>query len=124
MKLSNIEHINCFQISSGLHIFSIADQINLPHWEPLYVGSHADPYYDERHTWEGQRDKITQAYILCLLEYEFYILDNAFLVHRPGIKKSNNYSNYRARKKTNLVTVPEIQDELESLFGKRDGCSI
>lgn len=27
-----------------------------------------------------------QGYKLCVLDYEFHILDNAFLVHKPGIK--------------------------------------
>ena len=27
-----------------------------------------------------------QAYILCLLGYDFHVLNNAFLVHKPGIK--------------------------------------
>lgn len=33
-------------------------------------------------------DKLTQAYALCVLDYEFHTLDNAFLVHKPGIKKA------------------------------------
>jgi hypothetical protein len=27
-----------------------------------------------------------QGFQLCVLDYEFMILDNAFLIHRPGIK--------------------------------------
>nr|CAD7461269.1 unnamed protein product [Timema tahoe] len=27
-----------------------------------------------------------KGYALCVLDYEFQILDNAFLVHKPGIK--------------------------------------
>ena len=45
-----------------------------------------DPHYDERLSWEGKSDKMTQGYALCVLDYEFQILDNAFLVHKPGIK--------------------------------------
>ncbi|CAG7718961.1 unnamed protein product, partial [Allacma fusca] len=26
-----------------------------------------------------------QAYLLCVLDYEFFVLNNAFVVHRPGI---------------------------------------
>ncbi|KAK7067084.1 hypothetical protein SK128_025292 [Halocaridina rubra] len=57
-------------------------------WEPIYIGTNQEPLYDERLSWEGQRDKMTQMYILCVRDYEFHILDNAFLVHRPGIKST------------------------------------
>jgi hypothetical protein len=36
---------------------------------------------------------ISQGYQLCVLDYDFMILDNAFLLHRPGIKtKADNFS--------------------------------
>ena len=31
------------------------------HWEPIYIGTNDDPYYDERLTWEGRSDKMTQV---------------------------------------------------------------
>lgn len=31
------------------------------HWEPIYIGTHADPHYDERLSWEGKSDKMTQV---------------------------------------------------------------
>lgn len=31
------------------------------HWEPIYIGTNADPYYDERLSWEGRSDKMTQV---------------------------------------------------------------
>ena len=52
------------------------------HWEPIYIGTNEEPWYDERLTWEGRADKMDQGFKLCLLNYEFYILDNAFLLHR------------------------------------------
>lgn len=33
------------------------------HWEPIYIGTHADPHYDERLSWEGKSDKMTQVKI-------------------------------------------------------------
>ena len=27
---------------------------------------------------------------MCLMDYEFHVLDNAFLIHKPGIKTSSN----------------------------------
>lgn len=55
-------------------------------WEPIYIGTNDDPFYAEELTWEGKRDKMAQSYELCLRGYDFHILDNAFLVHAPGIK--------------------------------------
>ncbi|XP_064460656.1 beta-1,4-glucuronyltransferase 1-like [Ornithodoros turicata] len=55
-------------------------------WEPIYIGTNADPFYAEELTWEGKRDKMAQSYQLCLMGYDFNIVDNAFLVHAPGIK--------------------------------------
>ncbi|CAL4179748.1 unnamed protein product, partial [Meganyctiphanes norvegica] len=28
-------------------------------WEPIYVGTHKEPLYDERLSWEGKKDKMT-----------------------------------------------------------------
>ncbi|KAF2883230.1 hypothetical protein ILUMI_22945, partial [Ignelater luminosus] len=73
-----------------LRVFYVAKRTGkYYHWEPFYIGTKADPEFDERLTWEGMSDKIVQAYAMCLLRYSFLILDNAFLVHRPGIKQSN-----------------------------------
>jgi N-acetyllactosaminide beta-1,3-N-acetylglucosaminyltransferase len=30
-------------------------------WEPIYVGTNAEPPYDERLSWEGKKDKMTQV---------------------------------------------------------------
>lgn len=49
-------------ITEGLHVFHIAKR-HKPHqrWEPIYVGTQDDPLYDERLTWEGKSDKMTQV---------------------------------------------------------------
>ena len=40
-----------------------------------------------------------QGYQLCVLDYDFMILDNAFLMHRPGIKsKADNLSQTQKNK--------------------------
>lgn len=48
--------------TQGLHIFHVGKR-NGPfiHWEPIYIGTHADPLYDERLSWEGKSDKMTQV---------------------------------------------------------------
>ncbi|CAL7941803.1 unnamed protein product [Xylocopa violacea] len=60
-----------------------------PHhrWEPVYIGTRNDPYYAEEMSWEGKQDKMSQMFEMCLLNYRLVILDGAFLVHTPGIKR-------------------------------------
>ncbi|XP_052837277.1 beta-1,4-glucuronyltransferase 1 isoform X2 [Drosophila gunungcola] len=95
------------------------------HWEPIYIGTHADPHYDERLSWEGKSDKMPQGYALCVLDYEFHILDNAFLVHKPGIKVLKK-DNRRAMLsgKTNQLIRKIIYPELKIMYGMRKGCAI
>ena len=50
---------------------NITDELNVFHigkrhkpfqrWEPIYIGTQSDPLYDERLTWEGKSDKMTQV---------------------------------------------------------------
>ncbi|XP_076237041.1 beta-1,4-glucuronyltransferase 1 [Calliopsis andreniformis] len=60
-----------------------------PHhrWEPVFIGTRDDPLYTEDMSWEGKQDKMTQMFQMCLLNYRLVILDGAFLVHTPGIKR-------------------------------------
>ncbi|XP_059488958.1 beta-1,4-glucuronyltransferase 1-like [Neocloeon triangulifer] len=58
-------------------------------WEPVYIGTKNEPLYSEELTWEGQQDKMTQMDQMCLEGYKFVILDRAFLVHSPGIKRKS-----------------------------------
>lgn len=45
-----------------LGIFHIGKRVGyFVHWEPIYIGTHADPHYDERLSWEGKSDKMTQV---------------------------------------------------------------
>lgn len=93
-------------------------------WEPIYIGTNAEPLYDERLTWEGKRDKMSQMYELCLLDYDFYILDNAFLVHAPGIKTLNTQDQRKRAPfmhKNNAVH-NKLLDEMRKKYGVRKGC--
>ena len=36
-------------------------------WEPIFIGTNDDPLYDERLTWEGRGDKMSQSFQMCLL---------------------------------------------------------
>lgn len=48
--------------TEGLRVFSSAKRMgNYKFWEPFYIGTNADPLFDERLTWEGQSNKMTQV---------------------------------------------------------------
>lgn len=66
-------------------------------WEPIYIGTNEEPLYEEVLTWEGKRDKMSQMFELCLIDYDFRVLDDAFLCHAPGIKRiTKTELNWRA----------------------------
>lgn len=44
------------------HVFAVANRKEkYAHWEPFYVGTQKEPLFDERLTWEGQSNKITEV---------------------------------------------------------------
>ncbi|XP_028169577.1 beta-1,4-glucuronyltransferase 1 [Ostrinia nubilalis] len=100
-------------------------QRSFVHWEPIFIGTHQDPYYDDRLSWEGKKDKMTQGYILCVKDYEFMILNNAFLIHKPGIKHyvRNAKRDSLAAKQTAYIK-NVIMPELKKLYGTRNGCAL
>ncbi|KAJ8972560.1 hypothetical protein NQ317_010824 [Molorchus minor] len=112
--------------TKGVHIFHIGKRNGrFIHWEPIFIGTHSDPLYDERLSWEGKSDKMTQGYALCVMDYDFLILDNAFLVHKPGIKvykKDPKRSMLAA--KTNQLIRKIIFPELKVLYGIKKGCAV
>lgn len=140
-------------VSVELGIFHIGKRVGyFIHWEPIYIGTHADPHYDERLSWEGKSDKMTQVscvyttlihtqffciflnqvflafqqgYALCALDYEFQILDNAFLVHKPGIKVlKKDTKRAMLAAKTNQLIKKIIYPELQVMYGVRKGCAV
>lgn len=56
---------------------------------------------------------------MCLLDYDFMVLDNAFLVHKPGIKRRTEIKKHT---ESDEWTVHVLQKEIMTLLGKRDGC--
>lgn len=93
-------------------------------WEPIYIGTNDEPPYDERLTWEGKRDKMSQMYELCLLDYDLHILDNAFLVHAPGIKTVVAAEERRRAKYIyeNNKIYGQIVSHLKQKYGDKPGC--
>ena len=61
-------------ISDDLNVFHIGKR-HKPYqrWEPIYIGTQSDPLYDERLTWEGKSDKMTQ--VLAILNDYFNSLN-------------------------------------------------
>ncbi|KAK2719329.1 beta-1,4-glucuronyltransferase 1-like [Artemia franciscana] len=111
-------------VKEGLSVFHVGKR-HKPHhnWEPIFIGTQDDPLYDERLSWEGRRDKMTQGYALCILDYDFMILDNAFLVHRPGVKvnKKDPVIGLISQKQ-NAYIKSTIVPELKVLYGSRPEC--
>lgn len=92
------------------------------HWEPIFIGTHNEPLYEEMLSWEGKSDKMTQGYILCILDYDFHVLSEGFLVHRPGIKTMAEAKRPEMEKKSLKLIHNEIVPQVERLYGKRNGC--
>ncbi|GAB0089478.1 beta-1,4-glucuronyltransferase 1 [Sergentomyia squamirostris] len=108
-----------------LTVFSVGKRLgSFRNWEPIFIGSNREPYYEERLTWEGKRDKMTQGYQLCVRDYEFHVLSDAFLVHRPGIKVMAAARRVNHEHVTNNLISKKISRELHILFGSRDGCAM
>ncbi|RXG70347.1 Beta-1,4-glucuronyltransferase 1 [Armadillidium vulgare] len=110
--------------NSGLSVIEIGTRTeSFKGWEPFYIGTNAEPIFDERLSSEGRGNKMTQAYAMCLLGYEYHVLDNAFLVHKPGIKlrpKKYIYSNLV--KEQNALIDSKIVKEYKKYYGDRKEC--
>ncbi|GBM48942.1 hypothetical protein AVEN_134716-1, partial [Araneus ventricosus] len=64
-------------------------KFRLQFWEPFFIGTRDDPEFHPHLSWEGKRNKMQVAYEMCLRNYDFHIVENAFLVHSPGINVYN-----------------------------------
>ncbi len=61
--------------------------------------------------------------MLCVQDYEFHILSNAFLIHRPGIKlKAKSKVDQRLVNEQNRLVRKKILPQLERLYGTKKGC--
>lgn len=94
------------------------------HWEPIYIGTQDDPHYDERLSWEGKSDKMTQGYLLCALNYKLSLLSDAFLVHRPGFKTFSEAVRPKLEAQAYEIIRKEIGPELYKVYGKKEGCNL
>ncbi|KAJ8984634.1 hypothetical protein NQ317_009862 [Molorchus minor] len=112
--------------TEGLNVFSVGKREG-PHaiWEPFFVCTQREPLWDERLNWEGQGNKMCQAYTMCILDYDFMVFDNAFLIHKPGIKKKKVQvlKHMDQTRKNNKILV-KIQNELQKIYGKTERCRV
>ena len=62
-------------------------------------------------------------YTLCVRDYEFHILDNGFLVHRPGIKVGikEQKRSVIIKEQTKFIN-STLKQEYEVLYGKSPNC--
>jgi len=83
-----------------------------------------DPLYDEGLSWDGYQDKMAHMHRLCLLNYKFAVLDNAFLVHKPGVKREKSHVGKEKLEfiKKNNEEYYKIMNDLEKEFGKNYNC--
>ncbi|RWS28526.1 N-acetyllactosaminide beta-1:3-N-acetylglucosaminyltransferase-like protein 1, partial [Leptotrombidium deliense] len=117
--------INSLSLNESLNVFRSTKRLaNHNAWEPLYIGTNAEPLYEERLSWEGKRDKMSQMFEMCLLNYDVLILDNAFLVHSPGIKHIDPKDEKRRLPfiKRNNVIYNTVISKLRLRYGKNNKC--
>lgn len=64
---------------------------------------------------------------MCLLNYDYLVLKNAFLVRKSGMKlqKTQTLSyNIQDSRKTNQMIANIIKDELYVIYGTREQCKL
>ncbi|KAJ8952953.1 hypothetical protein NQ318_006570 [Aromia moschata] len=110
--------------TDGLEVFSVGKREgHQAIWEPFFVCTQKEPLWDERLNWEGQGNKMCQVYTMCMLNYKFMVMDNAFLIHKPGIKKKKVQvlKHMDQTRKNNKILI-KIQDELQQIYGANKNC--
>ncbi|XP_030764554.1 beta-1,4-glucuronyltransferase 1-like [Sitophilus oryzae] len=110
--------------TEGLNLFSVGKrQGAYQYWEPFFLSTQKEQFWDERFVWEGQRDKHVHVYAFCLMDYDFVVLDNAFLVHKPGIKKVKvQDEKYSDQVKKTKQIMKGIETELQNIYGYNKKC--
>ncbi|XP_018579195.1 beta-1,4-glucuronyltransferase 1 [Anoplophora glabripennis] len=112
--------------TTGLNVFNVTKrQGRNKVWEPFFVCTQREPLWDERLNWEGQGNKMCQVYALCIHDYNFMILDNAFLIHKPGVKKKKvQVVKHMKEIQRNNRMLSKIQKEMQNIFGPNTNCKI
>nr|CAI5826384.1 unnamed protein product [Callosobruchus analis] len=113
-------------MTDSLDVFTVSKRTGSQRfWEPFFVCTQKEPLWDERLNWEGQGNKMCQAYHLCMLDYNFLVMDNAFLIHKPGVKKKKvQIIKHQSELRKNNRILKIISRELKSVYGPNDQCII
>lgn len=90
-------------------------------WEPLYFGTHKEPWYSETLSWEGRQDKMTQMLELCLQEYRMVVVDGGFLCHASSTKTASRHT--RAQR-FNTQRYMKIIGALKQKYKVRPQCKL
>ena len=64
---------------------------------------------------------------MCILNYDFHILNNAFLIHRPGIlakRTKEEHDKVRANVEAQKEVRQIIASNIEQIYGKQAGCPV
>lgn len=113
--------------TTEMNLFSQTKRLNeFKDWEPFYIGTNKEPYFDERISREGHSNKRIQNYAMCLLDYDYFVLNNAFLIHTGFRIDSwdNNPMNYKYKMLTDKLIQKVIVPGYKILYGDRKGCTV
>ena len=58
------------------------------------------------------------------MNYSYAILDNAFLVHRPGKWNFTRHKEYYFERVQQQIAIYKLRDELREKYGSKTGCVI
>ena len=61
---------------------------------------------------------------MCLQDYNFLGLSNAFMIHKPGFKTKNEAIENRSEKETLELVKNYILPQIDLLYGKRKNCQM
>jgi N-acetyllactosaminide beta-1,3-N-acetylglucosaminyltransferase len=106
--------------SRQLAIFATAKrEKTFNHWDPVFIGTRRDPIFDERLYW-GQADRTSQAYAMCILQYQFHILNTPFMVRNPSrvFQVENNQTGRDDKLFQNVVA------QVHAEYGTREECEM
>lgn len=126
LRLIRNEGINFFYPADLKILSTVRRTGEFLDWEPYFIASQPMPYFEERQ--DGfVSDRGTQATILCLLDYEFSVLDNVFLVHHPKMKMRerldvNEDGMTQSMNLTRKIIPKKWIDDYISMFGPRPEC--
>lgn len=60
---------------------------------------------------------------MCVMDYDFHVLDNAFLIHKPGVKKKKvQMERFTDIVKNSSQLMKRIAIELQEIYGYNSNC--